>query len=439
MGLKRSVAAAVGDSSLASLATFAVGLYAARQLSLTELGGYGILFVAAFVLGGTTVTQLYFTPLEVAVVERPPTAQLATISRTLATGLVLASGIAVVVIAAALLAVPDLGWSARLQLGAGAAALAALSPTQDHVRRMLHQCGRSPAATQVSAVQLVVAATVLGALWASDVPHLVIPFTALAAANAASLVAGLLLARRGRTHHTPAEVPPLRGLLRLGGWLVLSTQADQVAGFVGIVVLGALAGASSVGEYEAARQLAQPLFVLSGALISVLRPRVMAAAQHADAHAARRTTTTYVALLGAAGIGYAVVAGTRWPGNPLVGWFPNAYASNWLLATLVVATAAAFVQPIFGIQAIAARREKDLVRISMTNQFVYVGAVAALSGPLGAVAMPVASLLNTATWLARFRGVLRRIYRPSAPAPEPAPVRSGAGPVVLHAAVERSD
>ena len=47
-------------------------------------------------------------------------------------------------------------------------AMGALSPNQDHVRRILHQAGRSPVALTVSIVQVAVAVAVIAAGAAVD-------------------------------------------------------------------------------------------------------------------------------------------------------------------------------------------------------------------------------------------------------------------------------
>lgn len=418
MSLRRSVPAALSDSALASLATLVCGLYAARFLTLEQLGGYGVLFTATFALGSATITQLYFTPVEVHYVEARPQEQLAALPRSAAVGLGGATALSLLVTAIAVLVVPDLPWSSKVALAAGAAAVAALSPGQDHIRRVLHQAGRSPLAMGVSAVQLAVAAIAVAAMHAADVDPLWVPFTALATANLASSGAGLVLARhaaRGAAHGPPA----VRSVARMGGWLVMATQADQVGNFIGIALLGSIAGAAAVGEFEAARQLAQPLFVVATGLMAVLRPRVMTAAQQADERAARRFSGLYAALLGACGLGYAVVAGAQWPGNPLVDLFPNAYQEAWMLPSLSLATSLAFVIPMLGIQAISARREREMVRVNVSNQVVYVGAVGVLASPLGAMAMPAASVLNSVVLFARFRPLLRRIYVGGTPAAVP--------------------
>lgn len=425
MSLRRSVPAALSDSALASLATLACGLYAARFLSLEELGGYGVLFTATFALGSATITQLYFTPVEVDYVDARPVEQLAALARSASVGLVGAAALSVLVTAIAVLVVPELPWRSKLVLAVGAAAVAALSPVQDHIRRVLHQAGRSPLAMAVSAVQLVVAATVVVGLHALGVNALWVPFTALATANLVSSGAGLLLAHldAGGAAHRP---PAARSVARVGGWLVMATQADQIGNFVGIALLGSLAGAAAVGEFEAARQLAQPLFVVATGLMAVLRPRVVAAAQQVDERSARHYSGVYAALLGACGLGYALVAGVQWPGNPLADLFPNAYRSAWMLPSLALATSAAFVIPMLGIQAISARREREMVKLNVSNQVVYIGAVGAFASTLGAPAMAAASVLNSLVLFARFRPLLRRIYVTREPEPAPAPVVPGA-------------
>jgi O-antigen/teichoic acid export membrane protein len=219
-------------------------------------------------------------------------------------------------------------------------------------------------------------------------------------------LAAARLASAGEAHAPPRA----RSVLRLGGWLVMANQGDQLGNFVGIALLGSLAGATAVGEFEAARQLAQPLFVVATGLMAVLRPRVMSAAQHADEPTARRFSAVYAALLAVCGVGYALVAGVQWPGNPLVDVFPNAFRLDWMLPALSVATAVAFFTPMLGIQAISARREREMTWVNTTNQVVYIGAVAALAVPLGALAMPAASALNSFVLFARFRPLLRRIY-----------------------------
>lgn len=436
-GLRASLAAAITDSAFSSLATFVVGLFAAHQLPLEELGGYGILFVAAFALGSTASTQLYFTPVEVAYVERPPGAQLDAVRRSVAVGLLFAVPIGLVVTAVGMAVIPELAWSDRLAIGAGAFGVAVLSPTQDHVRRVLHQSARSPRAMQVSAVQLAVAVSAVAAMVALGVDPLFVPFSALALANAVSLGAGLLFAHLDRGTRS-SRPPAVRSVLRLGYLLLVSTGSEQLGAFIGVAMLGVISGATAVGQFEAARQLSQPMYVLSTGLQSVIRPRVMRTARHADRPGALRYTGIYAATLGMCGLGYALVAGVDWPGNPVARAFPNAFTQAGLLPALIVGAAVAFMIPLLSYQAISTGHERELVRISLTNQVIYLGVIALAAPSLAALALPLASLLYSVTWCLRFRPVMRRIYGPRRRAAASSDPSGPSGLGGAQGAVERS-
>jgi O-antigen/teichoic acid export membrane protein len=202
---------------------------------------------------------------------------------------------------------------------------------------------------------------------------------------------------------------------------MLSGQAEQISGFVGIAILGHLAGVVAVGQYEAARQLAQPLFVLSTGMQSVFRPRLMSATRRRDRPLAARLSRAFMAALGVAGLVATLTVGIPWAGNPLVEYFPNAFAQRGLYSALLIASTLAFSIPIFAFQAIAARRERSLLRLTSTTTLVYVGLVAVLAQPLGSLAMPVASLGNTIVWLLRFRPLFGSIFASADEEPTAAP------------------
>jgi O-antigen/teichoic acid export membrane protein len=317
-----------------------------------------------------------------------------------------------------LLVVPELSGSGRLALGVGALGVAIASPTQDHVRRMLHQAGHSAAAMGVSAVQVVAGIGSLVALATTQLAPIGLPFAALTVANVTSLIAGLMLARLSRRSDVgAAPAMPMWGILRMGWWLLLSTQAEQLSGFAGIAILSHVAGAVAVGQYEAARVLAQPLFVLSAGMQAVFRPRVMAATRQGDRHAVVRYSRAFIAAMSVAGIVATLAVGVPWAGNPLPHIFPNAFEQPGVYAALLLASTFAFCIPIFAVQAIAARRERRLLMLTGTTSLVYVGLVAVLARPLGPLALPFASLGNTTVWLRRFRSLFRSIFGPADPAP----------------------
>ena len=63
--MRRRLVTGVADSMIASLATFLIGAYAARQLDLTELGAYGLLFAVSLVIASGVMAQGYHLPIEV--------------------------------------------------------------------------------------------------------------------------------------------------------------------------------------------------------------------------------------------------------------------------------------------------------------------------------------------------------------------------------------
>jgi hypothetical protein len=130
-----------------------------------------------------------------------------------------------------------------------------------------------------------------------------------------------------------------------------------------------------------------------------------------------RYSRAFIAAMSVAGIVATLAVGVPWVGNPLPHLFPNAFEEPGVYAALLLASTFAFCIPIFAVQAIAARRERRLVVLTGTTSLVYVGLVAVLARPLGPLALPVASLGNTATWLRRFRPVFRSIFGPTDPAP----------------------
>ena len=175
-----------------------------------------------------------------------------------------------------------------------------------------------------------------------------------------------------------------------------------------------IVGTEALGHYEAARLLAQPMMVLAFGLQSVLRPGVMDAAMRRDVHTARRLREPSSGSCRSPPVSYGLVAGVQWPGNPLPGLFPNAYQLQWIVLAMILAVAFQQSTGIFSLQAIAARRERDLVRLQVPNSPVYPTTAALLAGPLGAYAMAVGIVADRLTWWIRFRPILTRIYRPGA-------------------------
>src|SRR5919202_1297041 len=77
--------AGVLDAGLSSLASFAVGVYAARTLTPVLLGGYALAFTA-YGLAATVPAQLVFTPLEITATTCPGPSRLPFLRRSLRMG-----------------------------------------------------------------------------------------------------------------------------------------------------------------------------------------------------------------------------------------------------------------------------------------------------------------------------------------------------------------
>lgn len=400
------LAAGVADSMVASLATFLVGIYATRRLDLDELGAYGLLFAASLMIVSGLMAQLYLTPAEVLLHESEPRTQLASLPASTIRGWLLAAPLS---IAAGLLVWVILGTEVATGLVVTAVVMGVLSPNQDHVRRVLHQSYRSFVALLVSFIQLVVVSGVLGIAILADWPPTWVAFGALATANLVSTLAGLAMARIIGAGARKVRVA-LGEIVRFGRWLVVAFQTEQWAAFLALSILSWIAGTEALGEYEAARIVTQPIMVAAFGLQSVLRAPAMDAAMRGDGSAARRPTLTYLSVLAALGIGWAVVAGIEWPGNPLPDLFPNAYAQTGLVSALALSTVLLHAPPIFSLQILAARQERALLRLHLPNAPIEPTIALLLSTPLGSLMMPVAIAVERIVLFVRLRPVMRTIY-----------------------------
>ena len=382
------------DAGLASLATFVVGIYAVRALDPEVLGAYALVYYAIFLVG-IVPANLVFTPVEIAVVQRPVRSRTAHLGRSLKLGLpaTLLAGLAVALwIPVAPSEVPR---SAILPLTIGGIATAALSPVQDHVRRMLHTGGRSWWAAIVSAVQLVTVIGGLLALSARGVPAAWLPFGALALANLASLAIGAVGAWTGPRSEDQPLTLHLGELAHSGRWLVGGGLLNPATGFVSAAIVSHLAGAASLGYAEAARVVAQPVWVLAVGLSSVLGPRSMQAAHERRLDQAREVRRLFLACVLGAGAVNLVWFGAAWSLNPLAWLLPSAYVVPGLVAATICAQVlGALVFP-HRSELLGARRESTYTRIELIASLVRAAvstsalAIHAFAIPIGHIAVVV--------------------------------------------------
>ncbi|MFN2384612.1 MAG: hypothetical protein ABR559_10215 [Gemmatimonadota bacterium] len=406
---RRNMVAGLSDAALASLATFAVGIFAVRTLDPALLGGYALCYQAIFLVG-IIPANLLFTPAEVAVVAFPRGERLGHLGQSLRLGALPAAAAALLVTLWVAVAPNELPAEAIRALTVTAVATAFLSPVQDHVRRMLHSGGASWCAAIVSAVQLLVVAVVLALHKQLSISVWWIPFGALALANGASLVIALLCAGRRWAGRPGAERLRAGELVRAGRWLVGWSLLSPAAGFIAAAIVSRTAGAEALGYAEGARVVAQPVWVLAVGLSSVLGPLSMAAGRERSERSARRVSRGFMWTVGAAGLTCMLAFGMEWRGNVLSWLLPTAYAVNGLvLVTLLAQTATGLLFP-YRSELLGARREAPLTKleiIASALRVVMAGtarATHAFAIPLGYLAVGIARGIG-------YKAILRTVYR----------------------------
>ncbi|MEZ5233918.1 MAG: hypothetical protein R2749_14610 [Acidimicrobiales bacterium] len=321
------------DVAGSSLASFSLGIYATRALDAELLGVYA-LFFTGFLLGAVVPAQLLCVPAELEAVRGPLSGQFRGL-RSLAPW-VLAAGAATAVLTVALIALtvgtsrPGF-WPLALTM----VPTAALSPLQDHIRRLCHQAHRSNIAAGMSAVQATVTLIGLVLLGTGGGGRALAPFGALFLANVASSTLGFTQLRRERLALTGRHLDAGE-LMRTGRWLTGAGTAQAAGGLGSLLLVSRLAGVTAAGLCEAVRVLSQPVYVVSTALLAVLNPVLFRAHLSGDHEGGRRARRQYGLVLTAVSA-VLLLASTRVnPLNPLPGWFPAAYEEPWLLEVVII-------------------------------------------------------------------------------------------------------
>ena len=409
MRLRTTIPAGLVDAALAALATFAMGLYAARELSADLLGVYA-LFFASFVLVTKIPRNLVFLPAEVAAVEsddRGP-ARLGVMRPAIK-----------MAIAPALIA-SALGAAAASMLSGSAAAdvvfplaitmfaCGVLQPVETHVRRMLHVAGSSWHAPWASGAQFVVVVASLVALAAVDVATPWIPFGAFALGLAASITLGLILENRLRPPVALAPIAFAR-IYRSGSQLVLADLFPSLAAFVGSALVLQLAGADVLGFTEAARVVSRPVGVFAVGLLAPMQPQAVDAAIRQNRDKGRRVTRIFLFLLTGVGIAYLAYAGFDWPGNLMTSVVPKAYEVEGLVAVAIVSAAAQNIAGSHRAQLLGARRERSLILVEVVGNSVRL-LFAAASPVLRSFALPLGMIALGTVRLVGQGMVTRKIY-----------------------------
>jgi hypothetical protein len=436
--LLRRVPAGLVDSSLSSMGSFLMGLFAQYYLP-DLLGTYG-LFYTAFIAVSVIPTGIVFSPVEytsAGVAARGRRVQLLPQSLQL--------GMAPAVLAALLvplvLIIPSHGQSvgSRVGFAVTAALVAVASPMQDHIRRMLHQAGMSWTAAATSLVQVVVILVGLVTAKVAHVPPAWVPFGALAAANFTSGAFGLWKAKPG--HRAPMLLKLRTLFVSMGGWIVLGNVLSASGPFLNFALLTALATQTAVGNGEGARVLAQPVTVLVIGLLAVLNPEIMEAAHNRSAKKLIKICLLFWVLVAVAILGWALLVGFEWPFNPLPRFQKPAYAVHGLLPWTIVTEGAGYSVLVLITIVNAAGRARAASIASLVAVVVSGIAVAATAKAFGPFALIWGAAFTLLAMYVINGAVIVREFRrpgqpvapasPAAPAPvvAPGPVRPvSAGP-----------
>jgi hypothetical protein len=409
--INRRIPAGLLDSGFTSFATLLTGLYATRYLSSTALGAYALCY-SAFLLANVVPSQLVLMPAEVASAAVEPRFRAAILCGSLRLGGVVAAASAALV-PLVLLVPSGADLETRVSLAATAAALTAVSPLQDHVRRMLHQAGRSWQAAQVSATQSAVVVSLLAVLGFSGLPAPWVPFGALAAANILSGSLGRWLAARRAPARSPAVPLEWGALVRSGGWLLAASVVLAGAEFGAVAMLTSAASATAAGQAEATRVLAQPVAVLVIGLLAVFNPALMTAARHVDRRGLARAAGGCFAIAAVAAVGWLVLAGVHRPSSPLVRLFPRSYEVPGLLPWTIAEQAAGYASLLFVTVLLAARREKVIAAAAVVHAVTLLAVVAATARTSGPFALVWGTAAGTGIVYALDLTVLWRLFAPT--------------------------
>jgi O-antigen/teichoic acid export membrane protein len=428
---RRLMLASLIDAGLSSLATFVIGVYAARSLTPVLLGGYALTF-AAYSMAAIVPDAAVFTPLEVLVVRHPRSARLGLLPHTLRTGLLAALLPALAVLLSMLLTPAEVPQDVEIAFTVTAIGCVVLSPLQDHLRRMLHSAGQSWLAVIVASLQLLTA--VVGVLFfaRSDLPLAWAPFGVLGAANLISMSTGLLLVRRSVGSGVTSPAWHWKELARPGSWMLFVGLVPASVTLLASALVARLASPAMLGYAETARVVAQPLIVLSLGLSATFSPKLVAAAQRGDHWEAVQLRREYLRLVIGAAIAYAALASYSWTGNPMSWLVPKAYVIKGLVAVTMLSVLAQSLALPGRFEMLGAGRERALTLAELAGNALRVatsGASAVLGAfaiPLGTIALCVARILSQGRMLKRHYAAEARFpdeLQPSSPSVTDGPLR----------------
>lgn len=395
------------DAAVSSLSGFVIGFGAALMLSPEMLGVYAVFF-SSYGLAMVLPSELALAPSEIISVRLPERSRTAILIPSLRTGGIIAVAASLLTLLSIPVTLHTATGRQLLWLAIATAAAAVFGPLEDHVRRVLHLSGRSWAALIASSAMLVSSILAMVLLALSNEDRAAVPLTALAISNAASLMTGLFFARPRKDHEASLIARP-RALFGIGRWLVFTGALPNGADFVISGLVTSLAGAAFLGYAEAARVVAQPVFVIGVGLLRVLGPRSMEAGQGRLPEMGRRVRRTFLLLLCVGAAAYAALAGWDWSLNPFAHLVPKAYEIPWLVLIVIVANTIIGTGFPDRSELLGGGRERKvaMTEFGATTIALLVAATAAYTK---AFARPLARLLSASFRASAFRRQIGRFY-----------------------------
>ncbi|MCP3995510.1 MAG: hypothetical protein GY722_10655 [bacterium] len=413
---KLGITAGVADAGMSSLATFLSGLIAATLFDEFELGIYAVFFTA-FNFAQVIANNLVYIPAEVVAVTWPAPKRMQVLVQSIPLGIMPSVVGAAAAGVGSLVAAQVATASLVAPLTITTVLTTLLWPTQDHIRRMLHIADRSWAAAMVSTFHLGVTAISIALMIWLDVDVAWIPFGALAMANMASILLGLVLAKPPGGIGPAPERLHLRSLTKSGVWLMVGLGVPPVAAFGAASIITFAAGPDALGFAEAARIVAHPVIVLGTGLGYVMGPRIMRGAIAGDQAASRHNHRRFNSFLVLATVAYALIVGWSWVGNPMSYLVPKAYVINWLVIATIVANI--FLADIVLVlqELTAARKARTIAMISIVSAPLQLLA-AATAGVTEAFARPLSLVVGNGSRLYGNTRAAGEIYSDAESAPE---------------------
>ena len=402
----RGIAPGVVDAAMSSLATFVAALVAANVLGDADLGVYAV-FYTAFNFGQVVANNLIYIPAEVVAVSWPMEARLRVIKQSIPLAIAPSLTGAMAIGVASLITIQFADGALVIPLTLTAFTTTLLWPTQDHIRRTLHIAERSWAAAATSVAQFATVVVSIVVLVALDVPRVWVPYGSLAIANAVSLIVGLAMARGALRAGPAPERIHARNLTRSGTWLLVGVGTPTVAAFGAATIITFAAGPEALGFAEAARIAAHPVLVLGTGLGYVLGPKVMTGAIARDRTVSRTNHVRFNAIVGGAALGYALIAGWEWAGNPMAALVPRAFEIGWLVAATIGANVLMAALILVLQELMAAGRARTIALVSVASAPLQLAA-AATAGATEAFARPLSLAVGGG---ARLYGNARSIHR----------------------------